>query len=81
MQFRFKRMWFRHLELKVNMKQWWEEPIRKKGTYMFIIYQKIKNLKGKLKEWNKSIFGNIFDDRKRIEKEIANLNNMVIQNE
>ena len=47
---------------------------------MFCLITKMKNLKKKIKEWNKKHFKNIFKTKLEIEEELKNPNNEVIRN-
>ena len=40
------------------------------GIRMYIFQQKLKSLKAKICTWNKDDFGNIFEDKKRLIKDI-----------
>jgi hypothetical protein len=57
--FRFEKFWIEHPTFKENINQWCREEQPEKGTRMFKLYNKLKYIKYKLKEWNKEIFGNI----------------------
>lgn len=58
--FKFLRMWASHLDCSTILEDAW------KGNFsscpMFILCQKLKQVKMKLKEWNKEIFGNVNDN-------------------
>ena len=43
------------------------------GTRMYNFQQKLKVLKAKIRTWNKSDFGNIFEDKKRIVLELTSI--------
>ena len=36
------------------------------GTTMYCFQQKLKSLKSRIRTWNKEVFGNIFEDKKRL---------------
>ncbi|XP_019435172.1 PREDICTED: uncharacterized protein LOC109341683 [Lupinus angustifolius] len=55
--FRFQKMWMKHPDcLRVIHEVWNEEIV---GCPMFIVAEKLKKLKAKLKIWNWTVFGNI----------------------
>ncbi|WJZ80362.1 hypothetical protein VitviT2T_000290 [Vitis vinifera] len=56
--FRFENMWLKVEGVKELMKSWWEGG-RFNGSASFILAEKIKVLKAKLKEWNRDTFGRI----------------------
>ncbi|RVW73021.1 hypothetical protein CK203_057450 [Vitis vinifera] len=56
--FRFENMWLKVEGVKELMKSWWE-GVSFNGSASFILAEKIKVLKVKLKEWNRDSFGRI----------------------
>jgi hypothetical protein len=59
LQFKFLKMWSLHDSCKDVIKNCWNTLVV--GCPMFILSQKLKMLKEKLKTWNKDIFGNVRD--------------------
>lgn len=55
--FRFQNMWLKEVGFKNQIEAWWKEKTVK-GTSSFIISEKLKALKQKLKRWNKE-FGKV----------------------
>ncbi|KAF9606635.1 hypothetical protein IFM89_027316 [Coptis chinensis] len=55
--FRFFNMWTSHPDFLEVVKENWKVPIE--GHSLFILSQKLKKLKQKLKHWNKYVFGNL----------------------
>ena len=56
-QFKFMHMWSQHEDCKRVIQETWNINIV--GCPMYILNQKLKILKQKLKIWNKTIFGNV----------------------
>ncbi|XP_034688121.1 uncharacterized protein LOC117916277 [Vitis riparia] len=56
--FRFENMWLKAEGVKDLLKQWWEEG-RFSGSASFILAEKLKFMKAKLKEWNRNSFGRV----------------------
>ena len=56
--FRFETMWLKFEGFKDLLKGWWQ-GLSFKGSASFILAEKLKGLKGKLKVWNKEVFGNV----------------------
>jgi hypothetical protein len=56
-QFKFPNMWSLHEDCRNLIQQSWNTTVV--GCPMFILNQKLKSLKQKLKIWNKTVFGNI----------------------
>ncbi|XP_058783675.1 uncharacterized protein LOC131658395 [Vicia villosa] len=54
--FRFNNGWYKHREFDSFLKkEWGLLSVRGRGD--FVLYEKLKNLKLKLKDWNKEIYG------------------------
>jgi len=46
---------------------------------MFMLQQRLKHIKTKLKYWNKSEFGNIFKAKKEVDQKLQNINQTLIK--
>jgi hypothetical protein len=71
--FCFDKLWLTHQDFQANIGHWWQEATISKGTPMYKFQQKLKNLKQRLKTWNKSTFGNIFQDQEILNQQIQAL--------
>ncbi|KAK4389819.1 hypothetical protein Sango_2318900 [Sesamum angolense] len=58
--FRFQHMWTTHSEFLGVVRRNWQYPTI--GSGMMRLQQKLTRLKHCLKEWNKTVFGNVFDN-------------------
>ena len=47
--FRFENVWLSHPEFTTNIDKWWREDLNTQGTRMFLLQQKLKHIKSKLK--------------------------------
>ncbi|RVX04946.1 putative ribonuclease H protein [Vitis vinifera] len=56
--FRFENMWLKEEGFKELLKGWWQ-GFNYSGSYSFILTEKLKALKIKLKEWNSEVFGKV----------------------
>ena len=63
-------MWSKEESFKDLLKTWWE-GFNIRGSYSFILIEKLKALKANLKRWNKKVSGNV-----TVNKELA-LNQVV----
>ena len=54
--FRFENMWLKEEGFKELLRGWW---FNYSGSYSFILTEKLKALKIKLKNWNKEVFGKV----------------------
>ncbi|XP_027150341.1 phospholipid-transporting ATPase 2-like [Coffea eugenioides] len=66
--FKFQHMWIKHLEFLGVVEQSWKQPLE--GYGMFLFAQKLKRLKRALSEWNRNVFGNIFENIARTKEEV-----------
>ena len=69
--FNFEKMW----SLETLIKEWWD--IQVDGTAMFKVVAKLKNVKKKIKIWNKNTFGNIFDNKNKIMEELKEIQDKI----
>jgi len=68
--FRFENVWLTHSEILINIEKWWKEELHLQGTKMFVLHCRLKHIKGRLKEWKKKEFGNIFKAKREVEKKL-----------
>ena len=54
--FKFENMWIRDESFK-NLIKDWRQNLRFNGTKSYIILEKIKALKSRIKIWNRKVFG------------------------
>lgn len=76
--FKFEKMWLRDENLKELIAQWWSSAPVVKGTKNLRVVRKLKILKERLKEWNRTHFGNIFADKIRTENNLVEINEKII---
>lgn len=77
-QFKFMNMWSLHADCKNMIQQSWNETVV--GCPMFILNQKLKNLKQKLKIWNKTVFGNLNSIVKEAEQKLLYIQDEIDSN-
>nr|CAN60370.1 hypothetical protein VITISV_011180 [Vitis vinifera] len=58
--FKFENMWLKVEGFKELLKAWWERDTFN-GSTSFILAEKLKVVKSKLKEWNRDVFGRNLD--------------------
>jgi len=68
-QFKFMQMWIYHEDCKRVIQEAWNINIV--GCPMFVLNQKLKILKQKLKIWNKIVFGNVHNLVKEADKKLS----------
>lgn len=76
--FKFEKMWMQNPDFYDLVARWWSE-VNFQGSKMFCLVNKLKHLKSKLLKWNNEVFGNIFETKISLEKEIADLNEKVFR--
>ncbi|GLJ40989.1 hypothetical protein SUGI_0848590 [Cryptomeria japonica] len=76
--FKFESMWFRDDNIINLIEHWWNGSVFS-GLKMFIVANKLKLIKRKLLEWNRENFGNIFDKKLLIEKDLKDVNSEVLE--
>ena len=76
--FRFENVWLTHSDFLTNIEKWWKEELHLQGTKMFLLHCSLKHIKGRLKEWNKKEFGNIFKTKGDVEKKLKEINHILI---
>jgi len=68
--FKFENIWLTHPDFLMLFIKWWTEDTQFQGTKMFLLHQRLKHVKHKLKDWNKNEFGNIFEAKKAVERKL-----------
>lgn len=71
--FRFEKFWIEHPNFLTMVEKWWSEPLEVAGSKMFNLQMKLKHIKLKLKDWNRTIFGNIFQEKAIIEQKLEQI--------
>eukprot|EP00253_Pinus_taeda_P002372 PITA_02372 len=76
--FRFEAFWLRDLEFIKKVEEWWRQSTMQGKGKMHMFQLKLKELKGRIKKWNKEEFGNIMEDKQKLEREIESLQQKMI---
>jgi len=71
--FRFEAFWLTHPDIRGLITSWWKESEDPLDHSMYSFQQRLKRLKAKLKEWNRDHFGNIFQEKARLEKRMEEI--------
>eukprot|EP00253_Pinus_taeda_P013029 PITA_13029 len=76
--FRFESFWLRDPSFIKKLEEWWcQSTIQSRGK-MRLFQLKLKELKEKIKSWNKQEFGNILEDKQKLEKEMESIQQKMI---
>ena len=68
--FRFENMWIKEEGFKDLIRDWWKS-FEFRGTSNYVLMEKIKALKSKLKIWNKYVFGRVEENKKNALSKVA----------
>eukprot|EP00253_Pinus_taeda_P018446 PITA_18446 len=71
--FRFEKLWLDHPNFLELVEKWWSEPLEGNGSKMFNLQKKLRIIKEKIKEWNRTVFGDIFKEKTRIEEKLEQI--------
>jgi hypothetical protein len=77
-QFKFMKMWSLHPDCSDLISDCWNTMVV--GCPMFILTQKLKNLKTKLKVWNKENFGNVHELVSNAEMKLQQIQSLIQEN-
>ena len=64
-----------HPSFDTFLEKWWNVEVD--GTTLFRIVVKLKNVKKKVREWNKSLFGNIFEAKSTLKDNLTSIQNRI----
>ena len=76
--FRFENVWLTHPDFITNIGKWWVEDMPVQGTKMFLLQQRLKHIKIRLKEWKKNEFDNLFKAKREIEQKLEEIYQLLI---
>eukprot|EP00253_Pinus_taeda_P015714 PITA_15714 len=71
--FRFEKFWLDHPNFLEMVKKWWSKPLEISGSKMFNLQKKLKITKQKIKDWNKTVFGNILQEKIILENKLEQI--------
>jgi len=71
--FRFEKFWLDHPKFLMMVEKWWSEPLDERGSKMFNLQKRLKATKDRIKEWNRTVFGNIFQEKTILENKLEHI--------
>ena len=71
-------MWLKVEGFKDLITDWWQS-FEFRGTHNYVLMEKMRALKVKLKAWNKEVFGNVEEQKKSVLKKVALLDDIESQ--
>ncbi|GAU10446.1 hypothetical protein TSUD_420660, partial [Trifolium subterraneum] len=77
--FRFYRAWTSHVDCARVVTEVWSQPVQ--GPPMVCLQDKLKRLRAALKEWNRSVFGNIDHNVKLAIEEVSSVQALIDAND
>ena len=63
-------MWLKVEGFKELIRDWWQN-FEFRGTHSYVLMEKMKDLKAKIKEWNKGVFGCVDEQKKSALNKVA----------
>ncbi|XP_075074951.1 uncharacterized protein LOC142162598 [Nicotiana tabacum] len=75
--FKFLNLWIEHAEFQDVVKNIWEEEYL--GNPMWTLHQKLKKVSTRLSSWSRETYGDIFEDPKRLKKQIEFLEQLLVE--
>ena len=76
--FKFEAFWLRNPQFLLKIEEWWTQSTLKGKGKMHTFQLELKELKGKIKKWNKEEFGNIMEEKHKLEKEMEEIQHRII---
>lgn len=76
--FQFEAFWLTHPDFNEFVRSTQLKFNPSNGSKMYIFQQKLKNLKGEIKRWNQTTFGNIFQAQAALNQEMKNFQQRII---
>eukprot|EP00253_Pinus_taeda_P024980 PITA_24980 len=71
--FRFEAFWLRNTEFLHKVEEWWTQSRVKGKGKMHTIQLKLKEIKGKIRKWNREEFGHIMEEKQKLEREMEDI--------
>lgn len=71
--FMFEAFWLRDQMFLPKIEEWWTKSRQSGRSKMQAFQLKLKELRGKIKKWNKEEFGDIFKEQQRLEHKMSEL--------
>lgn len=71
--FRFEKFWLDHPNFLKMVEKWRAEPLEARGSKMFNLQKRLKATKEKIKEWNRTVFGNILQEKAILENKLEQI--------
>eukprot|EP00253_Pinus_taeda_P031484 PITA_31484 len=76
--FRFEAFWLRNPDFLHKVEEWWtQSQVRGKGK-MHTFQLKLKEIKGKIRKWNREEFRHIMEEKQKLEKEMEDIQQQII---
>jgi hypothetical protein len=76
----FEIFWLKHPNFQEHISEWWTTYSPSSHSVMHKFQQNLKYIKQQLKLWNKEEFGNIFQAKQQIIKQMEHIQQTMIQN-
>eukprot|EP00253_Pinus_taeda_P033811 PITA_33811 len=76
--FKFEAFWLRDPDFIKKVEVWWGNCTSQGRCRMHTFQLKLKSLKVQIKRWNKEEFGNVLEDKQKLEKKMEDIQQKII---
>ncbi|XP_057853629.2 uncharacterized protein LOC131063743 [Cryptomeria japonica] len=73
--FKFEKMWLLALDIHDNISKWWNVDTQR--TMIFRLAKKLANVRSNIQLWNKASFGNIFQIKEKLKKDLDDVQSQI----
>jgi len=76
--FRFESFWLRNPDFLNKLEEWWLQSQVRGQCKMHTFQLRLKEIKHKIRKWNKEDFGNIFEEKQKLERAMEEIQQQII---
>eukprot|EP00253_Pinus_taeda_P002797 PITA_02797 len=76
--FRFEAFWLRNPDFLHKVEEWWTQSQARGQGKMHTFQLKLKEIKNRIRKWNREEFGHIMEDKQKLEKEMEDIQQQII---
>eukprot|EP00253_Pinus_taeda_P035212 PITA_35212 len=76
--FHFESFWLRNPDFLSKIEEWWTQSQARGQCKMHSFQLRLKEMKNRIRKWNKEVFGNIFEDKQNLEKAMEEVQQKII---
>lgn len=76
--FRFEAFWLRNPDFLHKVEEWWTQSQVIGQVKMHTFQLKLKEIKSRIRKWNRDEFGHIMEDKQKLGKEMEDIQHQII---